>query len=289
MMRRLTTVVVAAGLTAACGDVNAALERLSQARRLAADLLVQFTTASNATDRAVMADTDASSAEYAQEAGAAREATRKNALALRPLLATLGYAQETALLDQFEKQFSAYETFDGEILQLAVENTNLKAQQLSFSAAQTAAERFAHSLDAVAPANSSQLWHVKATAAMAVGAVREIQVLQGPHIAAPENASMTAIEARMTAQETIARHALAALKPLADARSQPKCDAARDALNRFMAVNAQIIGFSRRNSNVRSLAMALTQKPSRVAACEQTLRALNDALAHHGLPKGRWE
>ena len=53
--------VTLAVLSSACGDVNAALERLSDARRLSADLHVQFIKAAGATDRAVMADTDEAS------------------------------------------------------------------------------------------------------------------------------------------------------------------------------------------------------------------------------------
>jgi len=289
MKHRLTIVVVAAALTASCGDVNAAFERLSQARQLSADLLVQFTKASNATDRAVMADTDATSTTYARDAGTAKDTIHHDLAALRPLLAELRYSDETAILDQFEKRLAGYEQLDREILELAVENTNLKAQELSFGAAQAAADALAQSVDTVTPVSPGEAWHVKATAALAVGAVREIQVLQAPHIAAPEEASMSGIEARMKAAEATARNALAALSPLVDAPSRKQLAAAADALNRFMEVNARIIGFSRRNSNVRSLAMALNQKPARVAPCEESLRALADALAHHGLAKGRWE
>ena len=45
----------AAGLTPGCGDVNAVLEKVSEARQLESDLSVQFTRASDATNRAVMA------------------------------------------------------------------------------------------------------------------------------------------------------------------------------------------------------------------------------------------
>ena len=289
MRYRLAITIVAAALTASCGDVNAALERLSQARHLSADLLVQFTKASNATDRAVMADTDAASAAYAKDASAATEAIHHDVAALRPLLTALRFSDETAILDQFEKRLADYEQLDRQILELAVENTNLKAQALSFGAAQAAADTLARSVDAVKPVSPGEAWHVKATAAVAVGAVREIQVLQAPHIAATEDASMSGIEARMKASEATARGALTALSPLVDRPSRTHLDAATDALNRFMEVNATIVGFSRRNTNVRSLAMALNEKPARVAACEQSLRTLDDALAHHGLPKGRWE
>jgi hypothetical protein len=236
-----------------------------------------------------MADTDASSAAYVRDARAAKDAIHSDVTALRPLLAELRYSDETAILDQFEKRFADYERLDLQILDLAVENTNLKAQALSFGAAQAAADAVAHSVDDVRPAGTAEAWHVKAAAATVVGAVRQIQVLQAPHIAAPEDASMSTIEARMKTEEAAARNALASLSPLVDPASRETLAAADDALNRFMDINTRIVGFSRQNSNVRSLALALNQKPARVAPCEQSLHALDDALAHHGLPKGRWE
>jgi hypothetical protein len=288
-MRRLACAVVAAGLTVACGDVNAALERLSQARHLSADLLVAFTKASDASNRAVMADTDAASIAFAQEATTAKQAVRQDATALRPLLAGLGYTDETGLLDKFEKQLAAYDALDRQILDLAVENTNLKAQRLSFDSAQAAAEGLEQAIEGLAPVNARDAWHVKATVLTAIGAVREIQVLEAPHIAAAEDASMAGIETRMQAQETTARRALAELAPLVDAPSRQKLAAAGDALNRFVDVNTLIVGLSRRNTNVRSLALSLDQKQKLVPGCEQSLRALSDALAHRGYPKGRWE
>ena len=49
-----------------------------------------------------------------------------------------------------------------------------------------------------------------------------------------------------------------------------------------MKVNAEIVGLSRRNTNVKSLAMSLGQKRMLTAACEESLRALQEALATRG-------
>jgi hypothetical protein len=284
-MRRLAIVIIAAGVTA-CGDVNAALERLSEARHLAADLLVQFTKASDAANRAVMADTDAASVTFAQEAALAKQAIHEDAASLRPLLAGLGYTDETRLLDTFEQQFAAYEALDRQILDLAVENTNLKAQRLSFGAAQAAADAFEQAVEALKPANARDVWRVKAAGATAISALREIEVLQAPHIAAPDDASMAGFETRMKAQETTVRNTVAGLSSLVDAPSQKRLAAASDALDRFMDVNAQIVGLSRRNTNVRSLALSLDQKRTMIGPCEDTLRALRSALDKHGYRGG---
>ena len=112
--------------------------------------------------------------------------------------------------------------------------------------------------------------------------VREIQVLQAPHIADADDAVMTRMEKRMATSEAAARSALARLAPLVQPASRPKLAAAAAALDRFMAVNAQIIVLSRRNTNVRSLALSLDQKGKLTGACEDSLRALREALAKRG-------
>ena len=109
--------------------------------------------------------------------------------------------------------------------------------------------------------------------------MREIQVLQAPHIAEADEAVMTRIEKQMATEEAAARGALANLKTVTEPASRPQLDAAAAALDRFMGINAQIIELSRRNTNVRSLALALGQKRTLTAACEDRLHALQDALA----------
>ena len=82
----------------------------------------------------------------------------------------------------------------------------------------------------------------------------------------------------MASPEGVARGALEALATVVPPGSRPQVAAAVAALNRFMAVNAEIVVLSRRNSNVRSLALSLGQKRMLTAQCEETLRALQEAL-----------
>ena len=290
-LRRIVVaiLVAAAAATVGCGDVNTALAKLSEARHAAADLEVDFTRATDAANRAVMADTDEASVKYAQEANAAKQAVHSRLGTLRPLLGELGYTDEGQILQQFERHFSEYEQLDLKILELAVENTNLKAQRLSFTEGQAAADAFRDALGSLDAGPGPDVWRRKATAANAVAAILDIQALQAPHIADPEDAAMTKIEARMKADETAIRDALAALASLADPRSRATLDAASAALERFMRVNAQIVGLSRRNTNVRSLALSLNEKQQLIPPCQRDLKQLRSALDRHGYPKGRWE
>jgi hypothetical protein len=58
--------------------------------------------------------------------------------------------------------------------------------------------------------------------------------------------------------------------------------AAESPLNEFLDLNREILALSRRNSNVRSLSLTLGEKRRLTAQCEDTLRALNEALAKRG-------
>jgi len=82
----------------------------------------------------------------------------------------------------------------------------------------------------------------------------------------------------MASSEQLARGALQTLAGLLPTASRPQLDAATAALNRFHDLNTQLISLSRRNSNVRSLALSLGQKRVLTARCEESLYALQDAL-----------
>jgi hypothetical protein len=277
----MAIITLSAGVSLYCGqDVNVTLERRSDARHLVGEILLQFTKAADAANRAVMADTDEASVAFAREAEQATEAVQKDAAALGPILQGLGYTDETGMLDEFVRRFAEYRSLDRRILDLAVENTNLKAQRIAFGPAQDAANAFRDALLPVVrlvPANDR--WHAEALVATAVRTVREIQVLQAPHIADADEAVMTRMEQQMATSAAAARTALEALRSLAGPAGQSHVAAAAAALDRFMDLNAQIIGLSRRNTNVRSLALSLDQKRTITAACEDRLRALQAALA----------
>jgi hypothetical protein len=284
MIFRRVLVMFMAGIALSCAreDVNTTLQKLSSARELAADLTVQFTMASDAANRAVMADTDEASKEFAKESRASTAAVQKDVGALRSTLQALGYGPEDKILTEFANNFAEYQRLDENVLGLAVENTNLKAQRLAFGPAQDAANAFRDALHALMPANPAEARHVEAIAATAVLTVREIQVLQAPHIADADEAVMTRMEQQMSTSQTAARKALDSLRPIVSESSRPQLAAAASALNQFLDLNTQIIALSRRNTNVRSLMLSLDEKRKTTLACQDNLRALQAALSKRG-------
>jgi hypothetical protein len=276
----IALVTLALGCT---GGRPASLTELDDSRRLAADLRIQFNKAADASDRAVMADTDEASIAFARDAEKAAQAVETDVAALAPLLHNLAFPNEIRVLEGFRKHLVEYRNLDRNILTLAVENTNLKAQRLSFGPAQQAADAFRDSLGSLASTIATKdRCRVEALVAKATLAVREIQILQAPHIAESDDAVMTRIEGEMAKLDSGARDTLKDLAELAPTSAASVLATAQSALDRFKAVSSEIVSLSRRNTNVRSLELSLRTKPALVAACDDSLHTLQEALANEG-------
>jgi hypothetical protein len=260
-----------------------ALTQLAESRRIAAEMHVELVKAAGASDRAVMADTDDSSVSFARDAERATRAVQSGMGELGPRLQSLGYHDEAHLLDEFATRFAEYQKVDHDVLSLAVENTNLKAQRLSFGPVEQAADAFRDAVVTIVKgAPAKDRCRLDEPAARAVLAVREIQVLQAPHIAEADDAAMKHLETEMAAREATARDALKTLEGSVPPKARPEVAAASMLLDKFDALSAQLVALSRQNTNVRSLQLALRQKPSLTAACDVRLTALEDALSKKG-------
>jgi hypothetical protein len=274
---------VVAVAAAGCGSGSKlVLTRQVEARRLASTMHVQFSKAAAASNRAVMEVSDEASAAAAREAEQATAAVAGDIETLQPMLEALAYRDEIRQLDAFKACFGGYRALDADILPLAVENTNVKAQRLAFGPARDAANAFRQALDA---AERSTAGHngccVEALIAKGTAAVLDVQAIQPRHIAESDDAAMSQMERDMTASEAAARKALDDLKPLLTPAARPQLAAATAALDRFKAINAELVTLSRRNSNVRSLALSLGKKRTVTAECDDLLQALETALATH--------
>ena len=139
-----------------------------------------------------MSDADEDATAAVREAEQATLEVQRDIEQLRAVLSSMGYREELGLLDGFTSQFAEYRKIDAEILPLAVENTNAKAQRLSFGPAAEAVNEFRAALAAVVKsAPPAAAPRVELLAARAVANVLDIQALHAPHIAEPEDEAMT--------------------------------------------------------------------------------------------------
>jgi hypothetical protein len=288
MMRR--TYLALAGLAVAACDrgIDVALTQQIEAQKLAADIRVQLHRSAESVQRAIMADTDDASASSVREAEEATAALDHDRLAIEPILAEIGSDVEKKLAGDFADAFGRLRELDRTLLGLAVENTNAKAQRLSFGPARDAADALRdHLARAVRAAPAAKELRAQLLAARVQLGVREIQALQAPHIAEAEDAAMTRLEQKMTDSEAAARGSLAELAQLLGAAGDRELAAAREQIDRFAQTQRELIALSRENSEVKSLAVALGDKRTLTATCDAAVIALQQELAKHGLQATR--
>ena len=229
-----------------------------------------------------MAVSDEASTTAVREAEQATQAVERDREALQRILEALAYRDDMRHLEAFKACFVGYRALDADILPLAVENTNVKAQRLSFGPARDSANAFRQSLEAAGRSMiAKNTCCVDALVAKAVAAVLEVEVIEARHIAESDDAAMSQMEAQMSASEVAARNAVDALKSLLPPAAGRQLDAAAAALDRLKAINAELVKLSRRNSNVRSLALSLGRKRTVTAECDDILHGLEEALAKH--------
>jgi hypothetical protein len=128
-------IVAVLALASGCQGGRNFYAQVADSHRLAAELRIQFNQAADASNRAVMADTDDASTAFARDAEKALKIVDSDVQALGALLHSLSFSKEIQLLEDFGKHFAQYRELDRTILTLAVENTNLKAQDLAFGPA----------------------------------------------------------------------------------------------------------------------------------------------------------
>ena len=275
----LACVGVVIALACSCrGDPTTVMTRLEGSLRALAELRVHFSGAANASNSAVMADTDEAAIAAAREAEKATKEVEARADALARLLEGLNYASESQILREFKARFSEYKKLDSRILALAVENTNLKASALSVGPARQSADGFRRLLESIASSSPTKdRCRIDGLVSEAVLAVREIQLLYAPHIAERDEATMARMEKEMADLDAKARAALGSLRELVPTAGAALGDALSK-LDQLEGTSRQIVELSRRNTDVVSLDLALRQMPTLKAACDERLQALQVAL-----------
>jgi methyl-accepting chemotaxis protein len=251
--------IAAALLVTACSQQPAIVTDARKAE-LARDLQTQFTRSVDSEKAAVLASTDEESERFVNESRAASD--RVNAL--RNELRELTTPPEREKLQAFDQAWAQVEAVDAKLLPLAEANTNLKAARLSTHEAAGALDEVLTALSET-EANTKDPVKLRQLSAASVAALR-IQALHAPHIAAPGEAEMNALETRVAELEK-------QVDPLV---STP-------AWTRYKELTQKIFDLSRQNTNVRSFEMSVHEKRDASKAAEAALQVLVKKL--HDIPR----
>jgi hypothetical protein len=248
-------------------------------------LRINFHKSIEAEKLAVMAETDEASLAFADESRRAAEALEADLKELSRLIGMHPAADEPKLLQEFEAAWEQVRKIDGVILELAVQNSNLKAFRLSFGKGHEVVERFENALNALTrDATDARL--IRA-AADALAAELKILTLHAPHILSPDDEEMNQIEQVIHAKEEAVRRSLEILARLASADRERYVNDAVAADREFTAVTATVTEWSRQNTNVNSLNISLDRKQKATALCETVLKQLHEAFARQAFKATR--
>ncbi len=272
-------------------EQNPAAQLAFQAKRveLVERMRLALAWASEAEKSAVLAATDQDSRSFADQARAQVAAVERGRKELAGLLQTGGTRTEQDLLAQFSRAFAEFQRIDRDLLDMAVQNTNVKAYRMAFGPAAEVLDEMDAALSRIvaqsASSTSPDARQVMQLADDARIRALRIQTLFAPHIAEESDRKMDELEALMTKEDLEIRKDLEGLASLLKPGGSPDIETATSRYAQFSEIRAQILKLSRENTNVRSLAISLNQKRRVMLMCQDALAALEQAIQQEPIAK----
>jgi len=234
---------------------------------------------------AVMASSDEDSIRFAEESRRASEAAEKSLQELAQLIGAYPSAPEKELLQEFDSCWREFRKTDQQVLEFAVQNTNLKAARLSFGAASTAMNEFGHALTELMSDSMGgpvcRLVYDAQTAAL------RIHVLHAPHIASPDDHEMDGIEKIIQEYDAVVKRSLGEIRALLPPEKKKVLQQAETSYDAFMAITARVLHWSRQNTNIKSFELSLNRKSRITAQCDTIVKSLQEAVQHRAFKATR--
>jgi hypothetical protein len=229
---------------------------------------------------AVMALTDEESREFADQSLAASAVVEQNQKQLNALIDAAPLEDERKLVIEFNTCWTELRKIDHVILDLAVQNTNLKAASLSRVKGAEAMQRFEHALNGVMKSYSGTRneGRVARLILSAITAGLKIHNLHSFHIAEASDEKMDQIETQMKTEENKASKSLDELASIVGEKNRQVLLQAKTAFSEFMEVTAEVIKLSRQNSNIKSLELSLGKTRKVTAQCDEILAAFQEVV-----------
>ncbi|MGN6544708.1 MAG: MCP four helix bundle domain-containing protein [Aureliella sp.] len=236
---------------------------------------------SEAQNGAIMANADEDTRYFIARAQAAATYVDSNLKDLDNTLKKHGNQRQLELMNRVKQAIAEFERLDKQLLELASQNSNRKAYALATGPAAKHLKEMNSVLAHIAATHretSSSDRPIDRLADETRIAVLQIQVLLLPHIAEEDEKQMDELESQIAREDQKIEKNLDALTALLAQDDPSDVDQARALYADFKKTRAQIISLSRKNTNVRSIALALNEKRKAMLAVEDALGALRQAV-----------
>ena len=277
MMRAIAATVFTVCLVLGCGEP--ALLRQTRKERLVEEMRSAVLASAVAEKGAVMAVTDDDSRALAVDSRASSETVDRKSAELRTLVDADGREPEVAKLAAFDSVWLELQRIDRRLLDLATQNTNLKAAGLFSREGREVIIRFVEKLAAIAKETEDPA-KLRTIAGCQVSALRSLAAVL-IHIPSSEDAEMSKLESTIAARNEEVDRGLATLRSDERLPREEIAEVSKD-WSDYLAIAEQGLKLSRENSNVVSRDVSLNDKPR---ALKKVLQALDELQAVTGSPK----
>ncbi|MEC4750091.1 MCP four helix bundle domain-containing protein [Methylomicrobium sp. Wu6] len=259
---------------------------------LLSTMKIHLLEAVEAEKNAVLAITDEASEDFAAQARQATDRVETSRQQIESLIHLEKLPRETGMVNEFNSCWSQFKKLDKTILDLAIQNTNLKAQKISATQCAQEMERFEESLNRLIHLNmhgnqcnkAVMLSYEALTAGLKVFALHKI------HIEESDDQAMDQIEQRIKSYDESAGKALGSLHSLAGLSNVEDLQAAETAYVRFMDLTREVLRLSRMNTNIKSAELSLGKKRLIASQCLEILTTFQKTVQPQGdysLPRSK--
>ena len=233
---------------------------------------------------AVLAITDEASEGFAAQARQAADGVESSRKELDSIIVQEKLPGETEMINEFTDCWAHYRKLDETILDLAIQNTNLKAQKLSATQCAQELARFEESLIRLIRQNThgGQCNEAVMRSYEALTAGLKILALHKPHIEAADDQEMNKIEQSIHSYDESARKALESLRRIAGLSDNEDLKLAETAYEQFMILTGEVLKLSRMNTNIKSAELSLGKIRLISSQCQEILTRLHETVQAQG-------
>ncbi|MEI7996465.1 MAG: hypothetical protein WCH01_16340 [Methylococcaceae bacterium] len=251
---------------------------------LLSTMRIHLLEAIEAEKNAVLAITDEASGDFAAQARQAADGVESSRQAIESIIHREKFSGEAEMINEFNSCWSQYRKLDETILDLAIQNTNLKAQKISSTQCAQELEYFEDSLNRLIHRNShgGQCNETVVLSYEALTASLKVFALHKPHIEEADDKEMDKIEQSIKSYDESARKALGSLRSIADPGDHEDLKNAETAYERFINLTAQVLKLSRMNSNIKSADLSLGKIRLISSQCQEILSRLHETVQTQG-------
>lgn len=236
--------------------------------------------AAEAEKSSVLAITDEESVKFADQARIAATEVDGARKELASLIGQDNSVEEDALISEFDGCWTEFLKLDQLLLDLAVQNTNIRAANLAFTNGAEAVHLLERSLTRLIDSKNPEGGNsqVIRLAYQALVAGIKIHDLYAPHIEAETDEQMNRIEKDIGANEVVLVNSV---DKLARIMGGTELDTVKDAMaaqQELKRVTREIISLSRKNTNIKSIRLSLGKKRLITAQCDEVLGAFQELI-----------